>query len=136
MNRSILAVLGGFILLQLGVSLATFVAYELMLGGLPGDEHIVPTTSYLVVNAAYCGVLAVGAGFITGVFAGSKPLAHAAALAAILLILSVSSLARPSGVEPGWYVTTLAVVGPLGSLIGGILRMRHKRDALSARAHS
>lgn len=127
MLRSVLAVAAGYLLLMavtLAFSSAAGFVFTLALRG-RGDALLA------VVHLACAGLGGVAGGLATARIAGRAPVAHAAALAALLLTVAVVSVARPApGIEPppAWYLLTTGVVAGAGALLGG----RVRRDQLVA----
>jgi hypothetical protein len=79
--------------------------------------------AYLYVNLLVCGVGAILGGWLAARIAPSSPYAHAAALAAIVAVISLpSATGAPAPAHPGWYPAALGLVAVLGVLLGGKLR--------------
>ena len=106
--------------------LATILFFE-------GDFNASPTDLYLVLNIAYSFGAAILAGWVAGRLAGKKPLAHAAGVAVIMLVLSVGGGGDSdagAGV-PGWYGPFLMLFMPVGALLGGWIGGRRMSQSLS-----
>ena len=122
--RSVAAVAAGFVLLAIGVTIATRITVGLML---PAPDAG-PTPAYLAVNLAYSAGLAIAAGYVTAKAAPSAPRAHALTLAGVLLLLGVAAVAGTTAAgatearQPGWYPYVMLVLGPAGAILGGLLR--------------
>ena len=87
--RSVLSVVGAFVVVAVLVGLATAVAAQLMLGSTgPGSE---PTTPFLVVNLIYSVLFAVVGGYVAATVSDHSRLGHAAALSAFMMLLGLRS---------------------------------------------
>lgn len=123
--RSIAAIAVG-----LGFMAATTAVWSIVAGAtlLPGGlETETPSgvrmTGYLYLNLVVCGVGAVLGGWLAARIAPSSPYAHAAALAAIVAVLSIpSATGSPPPAQPQWYPAALGLIAVLGVLLGGKLR--------------
>lgn len=125
MVRSVLAVLGSLLVVMAAVFGATILAAAVMIGSPPpaGSPPALPP-AFLPVNLAYSAAFALLGGWLCGFWAGKKPLLHAAALAGVMLALSLPSVFRPEPGLPSWYGAVVAVLGPACALVGGWLRER------------
>ena len=126
--RSVLSVLGGFAAMALFVGVATAAAVRLMLPAASGTPPQ-PTPAYLAVNLLYSGLAAFLGGYVAGVIAGRAPAAHAAVLAALVLVMSVLSMRQLQGQQPRGYQWTLAVAMPLLVVAGGLVCAALRRNA-------
>ncbi|HEY3706719.1 MAG TPA: hypothetical protein VGL22_16770 [Terracidiphilus sp.] len=120
--HSVLALLTGFAVM-FGIVFTTTMA--LMKGcprwvGTPGR----PSPAYVLVNMAYCFVGAVAGGFMTAMIAAADPLRTVLVLAVIVLVMSALSALECRGRQPIRYQIFLAVLGPIGVVFGGILRLK------------
>lgn len=115
MVRSVLAVLGSLLVVEAARVGAGTLAKE-VLGGAPW--------SVLPVNLVYTVAIALLGGWLCGVWAGRKPLLHAAAFAGVILALWLPAVLRPEPGFPSWYGGVIAVLGPAFALVGGWLRER------------
>lgn len=114
MLRSILSVVLGFATTVAAVILANLVLVSIL--GLDWQD---PTAGFL---ASYIGVTLLGgfsAGVVSGKVAERRPFAHAAVLAAIVLVQSVWAAVATSVPGPGWYPWLLSLLGTLSVLAGG-----------------
>lgn len=135
MGRSILVVAGGFAAIMATVIAGTFLAtLAFMPGGAsamltpPAPGTLLPT-GYLAANLVVSLVGAVVGGWLAARFAKGSPMAHAAALASIILLMSVPELFKadePNG-PPGWYRPILPVLGVTGAFLGGWLAAVRRR---------
>ena len=125
MVRSVLAVLGSLLVVMAAVFVATILLAAALIGKMPaaGPVPVLPPT-FMAINLAYSAAFAVLGGWLCGLWAGKKPLLHAAALAGVMLALSLPSVFRPEPGIPSWYGAVIAVLGPAGALVGGWLRER------------
>ena len=122
MIRSILAVACGFFAMTLVVGAATVMAVRIMLPkGDPGARPR-PTPAYLAVNLIYSCLAAASGGFVAALLAGRAPIAHAAALATIVLAMGLVSIKLYEDRQPRWYQVTLLVLMPFLAAAGGLLR--------------
>jgi hypothetical protein len=111
--RSIAAVLMGLAFLAATTAVWTIVARGML----------APGRLYLVMNLCVCGVGAVLGGWLAARAAPSSPYGHAAALAALVAVISIpSATGAPASSQPGWYAGALGFVAVLGVLLGGKLR--------------
>jgi len=118
--KSVGAVMAGMVSGMLVVMVLTYLAALLLFDG---DLTAPPTPGYLVGNVAYSFGAGVLAGWIAAHLAPSRPLAHAAGVAAIMLALSAGSGSTAPGV-PGWYQPLLATLMPVAAVLGGYIRSR------------
>ena len=115
--RSVAAIAVG-----LGFMAATVTVGTLVASALIGDG-VMPLAAYLSVNLAVCGIGAILGGWLAARIASFAPYGHAAAMAAIVAVLSITTPAgAPATAYPGWYPSVLGLVAVLGVLLGGKLR--------------
>jgi len=124
--RSALSVLVGVVtaavLVLLLTTAAVFVFFE-------GDFAAPPTPTYLVLNLAYSALAAGVGGWLAAWMARHRPVVHSLGVAGVMLIPAVIGLVAGSG-ETGnvgvssWYGMLLSVLGPVGAVLGGVLRAR------------
>jgi hypothetical protein len=115
--RSVAAVAVG-----LGFMAATVTVGILVASGLIGDGAM-PLAAYLSVNLAVCGIGAILGGWLAARIASFAPYGHAAVMAAIVAVLSITTAPGAlSTAYPGWYPSVLGLVAVLGVLLGGKLR--------------
>jgi hypothetical protein len=123
--RSIAAIVVGLGFMAATVTVGTLVASALIGGGEPADGRPLGTaaTAYLYVNLVICGIGAILGGWLAARIASFAPYGHAAAMAAIVAVLSATTATgAPAPVHPGWYPSVLGLVAVLGVLLGGKLR--------------
>jgi hypothetical protein len=115
--RSVAAIVVG-----LGFMAATVTVGTLVASALIGDGAM-PLAAYLSVNLAVCGIGAILGGWLAARIASFAPYGHAAVMAAIVAVLSVTTApGAPATAYPGWYPSALGLVAVLGVLLGGKLR--------------
>ncbi|MEO6210078.1 MAG: hypothetical protein ABIQ10_08145 [Gemmatimonadaceae bacterium] len=81
-----------------------------------------PNATYLYTNLVYSFGAAMIGGFVAALIAPRAPLAHACALAGIVFVLAVVSAVQMGNKQPRWYQIALAVIGPLGTIFGGMVQ--------------
>ena len=128
--RSVLSVLGAFVVVAVLVGLATALAAQIMLGSTgPGTE---PTTPFLLVNLTYSVLFAIVGGYVAATVSDHSPLGHAAALSAFMMLLGLTSWlingGQPAPGEPDWYPWVITLLVPPTAVLGGILVTRRTRS--------
>lgn len=83
-----------------------------------------PSSGFFYVSLIVLGVGAVIGGWLAARIATFAPYGHAAAMAAIVAVLTIELLAAAPPVpgQPGWYPSALGLVAVVGILLGGKLR--------------
>lgn len=120
--KSVGAVLAGLIAGMSVVVVLTMAATALLFDG---DWSAPPTGPYLAVNLLYSFAAAMLAGWVAGKLAGSRPVAHAAGVAILMVVLSLGGSGDdPQPGVPTWYGPSLLILMPLGALAGGGIRAR------------
>ena len=122
--RSILAVLAGLGFMVATATVGMLVA-SIALNRETPEVRLTPAafTTFLSLNILFCGVGGIMGGWLAARIAPGAPYAHAAALAAIVALLSIdAAMAMPTPGQPGWYPSALGVVAVTGVLLGGKLR--------------
>lgn len=79
--------------------------------------------TYIYTNLLYSFGAAMIGGFVTAVIAPRSPLAHVGVLAALICVLAIVSALQSGDKQPRWYQLALAIIGPLGALFGGLVRV-------------
>jgi len=123
MIRSVLAVITGYVLTAAIVIACTFLAAKFLIP----EEATEPPRTYLVVNIAYSLLAAVAGGYLTARIARRAPLAHAGALAMVIVTIGAATMSGgPQGAASvfGWGIVGLGVIG---SLAGGVVRAAQVR---------
>ncbi len=128
--RSVLSVLGAFVVVAMLVGLTTALAAQLMLGSTgPRTE---PTTPFLVVNLTYSVLFAIVGGYVAATVSDHSPLGHAAALSALMMSLGLASWllngGQPAPGQPDWYPWVIFLLVPPTAVLGGILVKRRTRS--------
>jgi hypothetical protein len=127
MLRSVFAVILGYLAAVLLVVAGLGLAGMLFLPppGRPYGPGVSP--AYLIANVLVSIAAAVVGGLTAGIVARRSPILHASALAAIMFIVGIASMVASGGAAPGqpaWYPLAIAVIGPVGALVGGWLQQR------------
>jgi hypothetical protein len=121
MIRSILAVIVGYAIF----AVSGFALFQVT-GQPPHGEASVP---FMLGATVYGAAFALLGGYVAGVIAGRRPLAHGAAVATILALGAGVSLVATVGHGAIWsQVCTLAFMAPAAA-VGGWLRERMARPA-------
>lgn len=116
MIRNLIALVGGFAITAfLALALTILAALAL---GVRGNT---PNLPYTMACLTAFFVAAVSGGFAAAALAPGQPFRHAVGVAIMTLLMALSMLhASPPALAP-WYPVVLALVGPLGALVGGAL---------------
>ena len=125
MLRSVLAVIAGYVVLAVTVMIGTAAAaaaFGLPVLPDPAAAAPMPGTGYLALNLVVSALGAAAGGWVAAHLARRRPVAHATVLAVLLLAAGIAMLGRPQPGQPSWYPTVLLVLGPVGALLGGLLR--------------
>jgi hypothetical protein len=112
--RSALAVFLGYGLFAVGAA-TIFAAMRV-------DPHADASASTIVGSTLYGVVFAVLGGILAGTVAGRRPLAHAAAVGAVILAGALISLIASRASEPRWSQLVAALIIAPSALLGGLLR--------------
>jgi len=120
--HSALALLAGF-----AVTTALVLAFTLLLRktapawvGTPGR----PRLAYVLVNLVYSFMAAAAGGYVTAWVAAGNSLSTVLALAIVVLAMSAISTLEGRGRQPVRYQIALAVISPIGVVIGGLIRLK------------
>lgn len=122
--RSLAAVLAGLGFMAATATIGMLVA-SLALNRETPEVRLTSTafSTFLFLNLVFCGIGGILGGWLTARIGSSAPYAHAAALAALVALLSFdAAMAMPTPGQPGWYPTMLGIVAVTGVLLGGKLR--------------
>ena len=122
--RSVAAIAVGLGFMAATVTVGTLVASVLIGGGSEdGTPSAVAMATYLYLNLVICGIGAILGGWLAARIASFAPYGHAAVMAAIVAVLSMTTVTgAPAPSHPGWYPSALGLVAVLGVLLGGKLR--------------
>jgi hypothetical protein len=104
-------------LFQLGAIVALLVFVGLPLGA-PGG---LPSGGYYVLNLGLAAVAAVVGGRVSAWVASSERRRAVPLLAVLLAGVALWGFSQPASQWPRWYPATLALVGAVGTLLGGRL---------------
>lgn len=121
MLHDLLAVLAGFAAMALLVIVSTGIAATLLVpGGMSATATRVAslTRTYLIVNLGCSALAAFVGGAVTARIAYEAPLWHGAALAALMVVMSVVSARQARGTQPRWYQMTLMTAMPAIAILG------------------
>jgi len=119
--RSVAAIAVGLGFMAATVTVGTLIASALIGGGTPADGKSFAT--YLYVTLVICGIGAILGGWLAARIASFAPYGHAAVMAAIVAVLSITTVTgAPAPAHPGWYPSAFGLVAVLGVLLGGKLR--------------
>ena len=121
MLNSVLAVLGGFVVMAVVVVVTTALAAQALIPGgmkamtVPGAS--IPR-AYLAANLGCSAVAALFGGALTARIANRAPLYHGLALAALMVVMSAVSMRQAGDRQPRWYQVTLMTAMPVLALLG------------------
>jgi hypothetical protein len=122
--RTLLAVAAGAAvtagLFHVGVIVALLQVLGLPLGASGGP----PSLGYYVLTLGFAVVAAILGGYVSGRLARPHSRGAVVTLALLLAIGALWGFSRPASLWPAWYPATLALVGAVGTLIGGRLEAR------------
>jgi hypothetical protein len=122
--RSIAAVVAGLGFMAATATVGMLVA-SLALGRDTPQVRLTPAafSTFLFLNIVFSGIGGILGGWLTARIGATAPYGHAAALAAIVALLSIeAAMAIPTPGQPGWYPSVLGIVAVTGVLLGGKLR--------------
>ena len=86
----------------------------------PSDAGL---AAYLFLNLVICGAGAILGGWLAARIASFAPYGHAAVMAAVVAVVSVSTaMGEPAAGSPSWYPSALGLVAVFCVLLGGKLR--------------
>ena len=127
MLRSVLAVLSGFAIMAFIVMAGTLLAMRLFIGDIPRGKPLAlgaPVSArYLIANLIVSGFAALLGGVTTALVAVSHVPAHAGALAAMMVAMSLVSMKQAGHSQPRWYQLLLLVGMPALALLGAMLEV-------------
>ena len=118
--RAFFAVMVGYMVMMLSVIVLTLILVKTM--GLKSGN---PTPGYLAINVVYSFLAAAIGGYVTARIAVFKPMAVAAVLAALMVIMGVLSYRHYTGLQPFWYQVMMTVAPSLCALGGAALYARN-----------
>lgn len=117
--RSLLAVLVGFVIFFMIIRVLAAFTGTVDAGG--------AVMNFLLLSVTWTVAGAVIAGYTTARLAGSHEFPHVAALALLMVIVSVVSMRQEGIAQPGWYQTTIAGCGPIAAMLGAAIRLLTRR---------
>ena len=120
--HAFLALAAGFATMAVLVTLVTVLLQRLTPDW--ADTTVSPKPGYTFVNLGCTFVAAGGGGYVTAWMARHNPLVHVLALAITVLLLSALSALQQRGKLPVWYLLALVALSPIGTFVGGLIRLR------------
>jgi hypothetical protein len=136
MGRSILAVVAGYVLMAVLVMAASTIVGVAFPGAFAtaDGKPILPDLGWYALTLAYSFAAALAGGHACARLARHAELAHAGALALLLLALGLSLLFAGSGAEgvPVWWTGGEVAVGIAGVLLGGFIRAQAAAAAVGS----
>jgi hypothetical protein len=121
--RSIAAIVVGLGFMSATTTVGTLVASVMFGDSQKGISVPASPVGYFYVSLVVLGVGALIGGWLAARIASFAPYGHAAAMAAIVAVLSIQlATGPPSPGQPGWYPSALGLVSVVGILLGGKLR--------------
>ena len=120
--RSVIAVVAGYAAMA-AIVIAVTVLVKRISPTWVGSEGA-PNAPYVYTNLLFSFGAAVIGGYVTALIGSDAPLAHACALAGVVLLLSIVSAVQMGDRQSRWYRISLAVIGPAGAVLGGWIRAR------------
>jgi hypothetical protein len=112
--RSVTAVLLGYVVF----AASTFAMFRLS----GRAAHAAATVPFMLMTIASGVAFAMAGGYVAGWLAGRRPIAHAAAMAALLALGATASLAATLGHGAVWsQISALVLMAP-GAVLGGWIR--------------
>jgi hypothetical protein len=131
--RPALGLLAGLGITLLIVACGVIIATLAALRGVD-PRAFVATPGYLVLVTAINFVGAVAGGYATARITAGRSFFTVSLLAVIMAMSAVAHALKdaPKAGEPSWYPMSLAVVGAVGVMLGGLLERRRERRAAPA----
>jgi hypothetical protein len=83
-----------------------------------------PQAGYACVNLGSSFLSAAAGGFVTAWASDANPLLHVLALAIVVLAMGALSAIGAGRKHRLWYALTLLVLMPMGTFLGGLVRLR------------
>jgi len=119
--RSLVALIGGFAIMTFALLFATVIAAY----ATGATAETIPMNFRIMTTAATPFAAAV-AGFACATLARARHWEHVVFLAGLVAVMAVSTAITARSGEPAWYLYAPVVLGPLGVLLGGSMRLRSK----------
>lgn len=127
MLRSILAVLAGYITMMLGVTSTLAILFFVARDAFPDPPGPYTGPAWVLWVELVLGfVVAIGGGYVCGIVARRRELAHGLVLAGLALVLGIASAGAEAGLKPMWSSIGLALAGAIGVALGSAWRARHR----------
>jgi hypothetical protein len=118
--RSVIAVVAGYAAMAAAVIALTVLVRKISPAWVGSGRT--PNATYLYTNLSYSFGAAMIGGYVAAVIGSHAPLAHACALAGLVLVMAVVAAVQIGDRQPRWYQASLALTGPLGAVLGGWIR--------------
>jgi hypothetical protein len=131
--RPALALLAGLGITVLIVVLGTLIATLAALRGVD-PRSFQPPLGYLIANLAISALGALAGGYTTSRLTNGRSFYTVLLLATLLFVSGVIPVLRgsaPVAGQPEWYPLTLALLAPVGVLLGGLLQRRRTGTAVT-----
>jgi hypothetical protein len=121
--RSVAAIVAGLGFMSTTTTVGMLVAAVAFGETREGISAPAPPGGYFYVSLVVLGMGAIVGGWLAARIAMFAPYGHAAAMAAIVAVLSIElATGAPAPGQPGWYPSALGLVAVTGILLGGKLR--------------
>jgi hypothetical protein len=123
MLHSVLAVVAGFLVMAIIVMIGTALAVRFVLHvPLTAMQSPAPALAraYVVTNLSLSAVAALAGGYTAAALAGHDRAIHGAALAGVMVVMSVISMHQAGGRQPRWYQVLLITLMPILALCGAL----------------
>ncbi|MCH8328663.1 MAG: hypothetical protein IID15_09120 [Candidatus Marinimicrobia bacterium] len=121
MKRSILAVLGGYLVMYIAILVPFFIWFR--------EPSAALTLGFMLFSLAFGFMAATAGGYVAAAIARRKEMAHVAALASFATLLGVYIMTRLADMAPLWYQVTLIVTMIPAVLLGGFVRAGRRAGA-------
>ncbi|MCG8363178.1 MAG: hypothetical protein MJA27_07595 [Pseudanabaenales cyanobacterium] len=114
MLRSGVAVILGYAIMALGVIGLFAIWFQ--------EPNTLPSRGFMLFSLVYGGIMAVMGGYVTAAIANQAELKHALALAAVVGIMALVSMAAAQGQEPLWHQLANLLIAIPAVILGGFLK--------------
>lgn len=114
---------GAFIAAAAAIAITVIAGTMLAAVVLAGPEGSA-TGAYLAANLAVSLGAAVLGGWLVARLAPRRPMVHAAALAAVIVALTLPGLGSPAPGQPSWYPAVILIIGVAGVAGGALVGAR------------
>ena len=121
MKRSILAVLGGYLVMYITTIAPFFIWFR--------EPGTVLTLGFMLFSLAFGFMAATAGGYVAAAIARRKEMAHVAALASLATLLGVYIMIRLAAMAPLWYQVALIVSMIPAVLFGGFVKAGRRAKA-------